>query len=136
MGLIDGQDIVVFDGVCVLCSGFMKFLLRKDTDERFKFVIAQSDLGEQIYRELGLKSDDYNTNIVVKSGHVFTKLDSFAVSVGSLGGVCSIAKLAAWIPSPLGNWIYDRIAKNRYQIFGRTEVCLVPGPDLKARFLG
>ena len=136
MGLTKGNEIVVFDGACVLCSGFMKFMLRRDTEKRFKFVIAQSDLGEQIYSELGLKSDDYNTNIVVKSGQVFTKLDAFAASVGSFGGVWRLAKSTSWIPSPLANWIYDRFAKNRYQVFGRTEACLVPSPDLKAQFLG
>jgi len=133
--LIQGADIVVFDGVCVLCSGFLKFMLRHDRNQRFNFVTAQSDLGEALYAHLGLKSTDYDTNVVIVSGHIYTKLDAFAAAMGALGGVWRIAQIVRILPRPVADWLYDRIARNRYAIFGKTESCLVPTPDIQDRFL-
>jgi len=111
-------------------------MLKRDHTARFHFVIAQSDLGEAIYAELGLKSDDYDTNIVITSGQVHTKLDAFVASVGSLGGIWTVAKLARALPRSVADWLYDRIAKNRYAVFGKTSACMIPTPAIKARFLG
>ena len=133
--LIQGADIVVFDGVCVLCSGFLKFMLRHDRSQRFKFVTAHSDLGETLYAHLGLKSADYDTNVVIVDRRIYTKLDAFAAAMGALGGVWRIAKIVRILPRPVADWLYNRIARNRYAIFGKTESCLVPTPDIQGRFL-
>ncbi|WP_170114414.1 thiol-disulfide oxidoreductase DCC family protein [Litoreibacter ponti] len=134
--LTQGRDVVVFDGVCVLCSGFLKFMLKHDRAERFSFVVAQSELGEALYAHLGLKSADYDTNVVIMDGVIYTKLDAFAAAVGSLGGIWRAARLVRVLPRPLADWLYNRIARNRYSVFGRMESCMVPTPDVKARFLG
>jgi len=133
--LTQGADVVVFDGVCVLCSGFLKFMLNHDRNQRFKFVTAQSDLGEALYAHLGLKSADYDTNVVIVDGYIYTKLDAFAAAMGALGGVWRIAKIVRILPRPVADWLYNRIARNRYAIFGKTESCLVPTPDIQGRFL-
>ena len=119
----------------MLCSGFLKFMLRHDRNQRFKFVTAQSDLGEALYAHLGLKSTDYDTNVVIVSGHIYTKLDAFAAAMGALGGVWRIAQIVRILPRPVADWLYNRIARNRYAIFGKTESCLVPTPDIQDRFL-
>lgn len=134
--LIQDADVIVFDGVCVLCSGFLKFMLRHDRDAQFYFVIAQSDLGEALYAQLGLKSADYDTNIVIVDGRAYTKLDAFCAAMMQLGGVWRGAALVKALPRPISDWIYDRIARNRYAVFGKTEACLIPTPDIQARFLG
>ncbi|SFR55981.1 thiol-disulfide oxidoreductase DCC family protein [Litoreibacter janthinus] len=133
--LTEGADIVVFDGVCVLCSGFLRFMLRHDHHQQFKFVTAQSDLGEALYEHLGLKSADYDTNVVIVGGHIFTKLDAFAAAMGALGGIWRAAKVVRVLPYPIADWLYNRIARNRYSVFGRTESCMIPTPDIQDRFL-
>lgn len=133
--LTDGADVVVFDGVCVLCSGFLKFMLKHDRNQRFKFVTAQSQLGEALYSHLGLKSADYDTNVVIVGGCIYTKLDAFAAAMGALGGMWHAAQLVRVLPRPIADWLYNRIACNRYAVFGKTDACLVPMPDVKDRFL-
>ncbi|WP_281858064.1 thiol-disulfide oxidoreductase DCC family protein [Litoreibacter halocynthiae] len=133
--LTQGADVVVFDGVCVLCSGFLKFMLKHDHAGRFKFVIAQSELGEALYAHLGLKSADYDTNVVIVDGRIYTKLDAFAAAMGALGGVWRVAQAVRVLPRPVADWLYNRIARNRYAMFGKTDACLVPTPDVQDRFL-
>lgn len=134
--LTTGADIIVFDGACVLCSGFLKFMLRFDRDQRFRFVVAQSELGEAIYAHLGLKSEDYDTNVVIVGGQVHTKLDAFVAAMQALGGPWRIAGVIKLLPRPVADWLYDRIARNRYAVFGRTDACMIPTLNVKARFLG
>lgn len=134
--LTGGHDVIVFDGVCVLCSGFLKFMLRHDRDRHFRFVIAQSTLGEALYAHLGLKGDDYSTNLIIVDGRIYTKLDAFVAAMTRLGGIWRVAGVLGWLPRALGDWLYDRIARNRYAVFGRTDACMVPDTDVKARFLG
>lgn len=133
--LTQGEDVVVFDGVCVLCSGFLKFMLRFDRQKQFRFVVAQSDRGEALYAHLGLKSADYDTNLVIVGGHVHTKLDASAAAMKALGGVWHVAGLVQLLPRRVSDWLYDRVALNRYAVFGRTETCMMPTADIKARFL-
>ncbi|WP_298257378.1 DCC1-like thiol-disulfide oxidoreductase family protein [uncultured Litoreibacter sp.] len=134
--LILGADVIVFDGLCVLCSGFLKFMLKHDRRQRFRFVVAQSELGEKLYSHLGLKSADYDSNVVIIDGRIYTKLDAFAAAMDALGGLWSAAKLVRLLPRPVADWLYDRVARNRYAVFGKTEACLVPTPDIQDRFLG
>lgn len=132
---IQGHDVIVFDGVCVLCSGFMRFVLKHDRSQRYRFVIAQSPLGEALYAATGLKSGDYDTNLVFREGKLHQKLNAFIAVMGDVGWPWRAAILLKPLPEPVKNWLYDRIARNRYRIFGRTETCLVPDAAVKARFL-
>ena len=130
-----GRDAIVFDGVCVLCSGFFRFVARHDRAGRFAFVTAQSDLGQAMYRDLGLPTDDFETNLVIVDGRCHQRLDAFAAAMGALGRPWSALALLRHLPGPAKDPAYHLIARNRYRIFGRTEACLVPTPDLRARFL-
>jgi predicted DCC family thiol-disulfide oxidoreductase YuxK len=142
---IQGHDVIVFDGVCVLCSGFMRFVIRHDSAQRYRFVIAQSPLGEALYAATGLKSGvresggretgDYDTNLVFRDGQLHQRLDAFIVVMGDMGWPWRAAILLRPLPQPIKDWLYDRIARNRYRMFGRTEMCLVPDATVKARFL-
>jgi predicted DCC family thiol-disulfide oxidoreductase YuxK len=133
---IDNRDFIIFDGVCVLCNGWVKFVLRFDTSENFSFVIAQSELGETIYEQLGLKSDDYDTFIIVRNGEMFTKLDGVFALLGAIGWPWKIVSIGKILPKGLKDYMYDRVAKNRYALFGKKDVCMMPTPEIKARFIG
>jgi predicted DCC family thiol-disulfide oxidoreductase YuxK len=133
---IDNRDFIIFDGVCVLCNGWVKFVLRFDKKENFSFVIAQSELGEEIYEQLDLKSDDYDTFVIVRDGEMYTKLDGVFALLSAIGWPWKAAAIGKILPQVLKDWIYDRVAKNRYALFGKRDTCMMPTPEVKARFIG
>ncbi|MEM7439743.1 MAG: DCC1-like thiol-disulfide oxidoreductase family protein [Pseudomonadota bacterium] len=131
----NGKDVMVFDGVCNLCSGWVQFVVRRDPDARFLFLTAQSNLGEALYAELGLKSADYDSFIVIKKGRVFTSLDGVIAVCAALGPLWSLARILGFLPRPIKDAIYSLVARNRYRVFGKLDTCMVPTPHLRARFL-
>jgi predicted DCC family thiol-disulfide oxidoreductase YuxK len=128
--------LIVFDGVCVLCSGFVRMVVRLDRKGRFRFATAQSPFGEALFRKYGLRTDSYETNLVIIDGAAFTRLDSFVAVMADLGWPWRAARLLLLLPRPLRNWPYDRIAKNRYALFGKKDSCEVPSAELKGRLIG
>jgi predicted DCC family thiol-disulfide oxidoreductase YuxK len=131
-----GHPLLVFDGVCVLCSGFVLMVVRLDRQGRFRFATAQSPFGEALFRQHGLRTDSYETNLVLIDGVAFTQLDSFVVVMSELGWPWRAAKVLLLLPRPLRDWLYNRIAKNRYVLFGRKDSCEVPSAELRARPIG
>lgn len=131
-----GKSVIVFDGECVLCSGFFDFVVKRDHSQEFYFVVAQSALGEALYDHFGLKSGDYDTNLVLLDGRLFTELDALAAVLREIGGIWKGPALIRFLPKFLKTFLYNRIARNRYSIFGRREACYMPTPELEARFLG
>lgn len=131
-----GKDVIVFDGECVLCSRFFQFILRHDRDKRFQFVIAQSDLGTRLYKALNLSPTEFETNLIIVDGQIYTRLDSLAAALGALGAPWSVLRFLRWLPDRVKSPIYRVIAHNRYRIFGRFDTCMVPDADVSARFLG
>lgn len=129
------HPIFVFDGDCVLCSAFFQFILRHDTQARFRFVIAQSKAGAALYRSMGLSTTEFETNLVIVDGQVFTEANAFAAVMRQLGGLWSVLALIRFVPGPLKNPVYRVIARNRYRLFGRHDTCMIPDADLRARFL-
>ncbi|TPM99784.1 DCC1-like thiol-disulfide oxidoreductase family protein [Mesorhizobium sp. B2-1-3A] len=130
------HPLIVFDGVCVLCSGFVRMVVRLDRRDRFRFATAQSPFGEALFRQYGLRTDTYETNLVLVDGAAFTRLDSFVAVMSELGWPWRAAKVLSLLPRPLRDWLYDRVAKNRYALFGRRDRCDVPSAELRGRLIG
>ncbi|RWM19239.1 MAG: DUF393 domain-containing protein [Mesorhizobium sp.] len=130
------QPLIVFDGVCVFCSGFVQMIVKLDRDKRFRFATAQSPFGEALFRKYGLQTDNYETNLAVIDGAAFTKLDSFVAVMAALGWPWRAARLLLVLPRPLRDWLYDRVARNRYALFGRKDSCEIPSAELRLRLIG
>jgi predicted DCC family thiol-disulfide oxidoreductase YuxK len=130
------QPLIVFDGVCVFCSGFVQLILRLDREKRFRFATAQSPLGEALFRRHGLRTDDYDSNLAIIEGAAFTKLDSFVAVMAALGRPWRAVKVLLILPRPLRDWLYDRVARNRYALFGRRDSCEIPSAELRERLIG
>jgi predicted DCC family thiol-disulfide oxidoreductase YuxK len=128
--------LVVFDGVCVLCSLFARFILRFDREKRFRFATAQSPLGEALFRAHGLRTDVYETNLVLIDGKPNIKFESFLATCYALGWPWRAALVLRLLPQALLDWLYDRIAKNRYAIFGKKDSCEIPSGALRERLIG
>ena len=131
---LQGSDLIVFDGVCVLCSGFFKFMLRHDRQERFSFALAQADLGQACYAALGMPLDDFQSNLVIKDGWIYTDLDAFAAAMAGLGWPWTALSAMGWLPGVVKVPLYRVVARNRYRLFGRYETCMLPDARVKARF--
>jgi predicted DCC family thiol-disulfide oxidoreductase YuxK len=128
-----GQDIIVFDGECVLCSGFFRFM--RDRNRRFRFATAQSPLGQELYRALGLPTDDFETNLVIVDGTIHGHLDAFAVAMAQVGWPWKALYLLKYLPRIIKMPIYRAIARNRFRIFGRLDHCMIPDAATRARFV-
>ena len=132
---LDGRDLIVFDGECVLCSGFFRFITRVDRTQRFHYAHAQSPFGQALYTALGLPNDDFETNLIIVDGVVHTHLDSFAAAMRAIGWPWRALGVIRLLPRPLKTFLYARIARNRYALFGRYDTCMMPDPSLSARFI-
>ena len=132
---IDGSDIIVFDGECVLCSGFFHFMLARDRSERFQFVVAQSQLGSALYLALDLSTDDFETNLVIVGGQIYEELDAFAAAMTVLAWPWRALSVLRYLPAAIKGPLYRAIARNRYAIFGGSDTCLMPNGAVRARFL-
>ena len=132
----DDRPIIVFDGVCIFCSGFIKFVLRHDKSEKFRFVTAQSALGQALYQHYRLDTQVFETNLVIVDGRLHTKLDAFVQVMKRLPMPWPLFAVLQVLPRFLADRLYDVIARNRYRLFGRTEDCMVPPSRVQTRFLG
>lgn len=124
---------ILFDGVCVLCSWWVRFVIERDPAALFRFVPIQSTYGKALADRFGIDPDAPETNVVVVDGIAHFKADAAIAVLMKLPG-WSWTSAARLVPRPARNWLYDRVARNRYRLFGRTDTCLVPTPDLARRF--
>ena len=131
----DDKGLIVFDGVCVLCTGSAQFVLKRDADYAFRLAMAQSPLGQALFRHYGLDTETFETNLVLIDGRGYAKLDSVTEVCRRLGGTARLLTVLRLLPRPLADWLYDRIALNRYTLFGRTDRCMIPPPEWRARFI-
>ncbi len=127
------QDLIVFDGTCIFCSGFARFMARYDRKARFLFVTAQSQKGRTLYRTYDLDPDLMLTNIVIVNGKAHVKLAAFAAAMSAIGWPWRLCAVLGFIPQLLSDWLYDAIARNRY-VFGRRK-CVLPSDELRGRIV-
>ncbi|WP_380674327.1 thiol-disulfide oxidoreductase DCC family protein [Salinigranum sp. GCM10025319] len=133
--VVEDGPILLFDGVCNLCNGAVQFVVERDSDERIRFASLQSDVGRAVRDRLDLSGEDLGTVVLVEGERAYTK-SAAVVRVGELlGGVYGLASLGWLLPRSIRDWLYDRVAANRYDWFGRKEQCMVPTPELRSRFV-
>jgi predicted DCC family thiol-disulfide oxidoreductase YuxK len=126
---------VVFDGVCVLCSGWVRFLLKRDPARRFRFAAMQSNTGRALLTRHGIDPDDPVTFLLVDDGGAFTDSTAVLRIVTRLGGLWRLAGAFYAMPRFLRDGLYRFVAQRRYRWFGRRESCFVPTPETADRFL-
>ena len=130
------EPILIFDGKCVLCSATVKFVLAHDRRRRVRFVVAQSPLGAALYRHFGLKSEHYDTNIVLENGVALTKSESSIRIFELVGSPWSLLTVLRLLPRFVREPLYEVVARNRLIWFGERETCYLPNEADRARFLG
>nr|AFD03327.1 hypothetical protein [uncultured bacterium W5-15b] len=126
---------ILFDGVCNLCSGFVVFTIKRDPDAKFKFASLQSNEGGNLQKEFGIDPDNIKTMVLVENDNYYLKSDAVLRIFKHLDGMWFILYYLIYIPGPIRNFVYDLVANNRYRWFGKKDVCMLPTPELKKRFL-
>lgn len=120
------DDVILYDGVCIFCSRWVRFVAKRDTARRFRFTAIQSDYGTRLAKTFGIDPDDPDTNAVVHGGRAFFKSDAALTVLSQLPGWSWTRALLA-VPKPLRNAVYNLVAHNRYRIFGKYECVFCAG---------
>ncbi|MET3653075.1 thiol-disulfide oxidoreductase DCC family protein [Dyella japonica] len=130
------RPVIVFDGVCVLCSRWVDFILRHDRTGRFRLAAMQGTHGRALLLAHGLSPDDPASFLLVEGGQGYSDTDAIARVLHLLGGRWrATATALRVIPRPLRDPAYRWIARHRYHLFGRRSQCRLPEPEQAWRFI-
>ncbi|HEU4496383.1 MAG TPA: thiol-disulfide oxidoreductase DCC family protein [Flavobacterium sp.] len=136
MDLPAGKKIILFDGICNLCDSSIQFVIKHDKKDVFRFVALQSELGQQLIKYLSVDTAKIDSIILFEPGKAYYYKAEAALKIAKqLGGIYKTIGWLSIFPKSLANLIYDYIARNRYKWYGKKEACMIPTPELKAKFL-
>jgi predicted DCC family thiol-disulfide oxidoreductase YuxK len=131
-----GKIVILFDGVCNLCNGAVQFIIKRDKSSKFLFASLQSDYGQSELLKLGLDPEVLHSIIALENGKFCERSDAALKIASALSQPWPLLGIFKILPRFFRDWIYDLIASNRYRMFGRRDSCMLPTPDLKAKFVG
>ena len=128
-------DIILFDGVCNLCNNVVRFIIRHDKRQRFRFVSLQSDKGRMLMKANGMEDSALNSIIYLNKKGIFRKSEAALNILYDMGYPWKLLYLFVLLPEIIRDGIYGAIARNRYRIFGKKNECMIPDDKIKGRFL-
>jgi predicted DCC family thiol-disulfide oxidoreductase YuxK len=132
---VSEKATILFDGVCNLCNASVNFVIDRDPAGYFRFGALQSEEGRSLLASLSYPGNYLDSILLVENGEVFRDSDAAVRIAKHLAGAWSMLYHFRWIPRPVRDGVYRWVARNRYRWFGRRDVCRIPTPELKARFL-
>ncbi|HEX9446867.1 MAG TPA: DCC1-like thiol-disulfide oxidoreductase family protein [Dongiaceae bacterium] len=130
----DQHPIIVYDGLCALCSGWVSIVLRYDHRRRFRLVPAQAPLGQALYRHYGLDPENFESNMLIEEGEVWLKSEACLRMAAGLGSFWPILGWSRILPLRWRDRAYDHLARRRLR-FGRRKTCFLGNEDQRDRFL-
>ena len=125
--------IILFDGVCNFCHGSVNFIIENDKKNHFKFAPIQSEAGQKFVEKFGLSEID--SVILVENDRAYTHSTAALRVAKNLGGIFSVLYALIVIPPPIRDFFYKWFARNRYRFFGKKDECMIPTPEIRAKFL-
>lgn len=135
MSSFSPQALILFDGVCNLCNGSVRFILERDSKAYFRFACLQSDYGQECLKRFGIEPD-VESIIFIENEKAYRESGAVLRIARHLRGFWSWAYCFLAVPAFLRNAVYRFVAKHRYRWFGQREECMVPTPEISERFLG
>lgn len=129
------HSIILFDGVCNLCNAAIQFVIKHDKQKHFKFAALQSNAGQQLLKQYQLPSQNFNSFVLIQNEKAYTKSTAALMVSKQLAGITKLLYGFIIVPPLIRNAVYNFIAKNRYKWFGKKDSCMLPTPELLARFL-
>ncbi|MFK7833387.1 MAG: thiol-disulfide oxidoreductase DCC family protein [Winogradskyella sp.] len=133
----NNKKLILFDGVCNLCNSSVLFVIKRDKKNQFLFAPLESDIGSEIIKKFNIDTNKTDSILLYNSekNHLTYKSTAALLVAKQLGFPLNILSVFFVIPTFIRNWVYDFIAKNRYKWYGKKESCMIPSPELKAKFL-
>lgn len=136
MDIPENKDLILFDGVCNLCSSSVQYVIERDHKNKYVFAALQSDIGKEIIEKY--KIDPSKTDSILlyrKDKGVVSKSTAALLIAKHLGFPTNLLYVFLIVPAFIRNMVYDYVAKNRYKWYGKKESCWIPTPELKAKFI-
>lgn len=134
--LPEHKQLILFDGVCNLCNSSVQFVIKNDKKDKFMFAPLQSEVGKQIIEKFNVDTSKTDSILLYsKEKDLKSKSTAALLVAKQLGFPINIWSVFLLVPAFFRNWVYDYIAKNRYKWFGKKEACMIPTPELKAKFM-
>jgi predicted DCC family thiol-disulfide oxidoreductase YuxK len=128
------NPIWLYDGVCVLCSGAVQYVLKHERHHVIRFVSIQSAEGRALALKHGIDPDEPDTFLFVESGVAHAKSDGVLALFRHISGPGRVILLARFMPKALRDRLYAFIAPHRFRVFGKREACLIPYDAIRNRF--
>lgn len=129
------KAVILYDGICNLCNGTVRFLIKHDKREKLLFASLQSKTGQKLLRQKQFPTENNDSFIIIVNGQALMKSDAALAVSKELGGCFTLFLVLRVIPKFIRDYMYSIVAKNRYKWFGKKNHCMVPTPELKERFL-
>ena len=129
------HPILLFDGVCNLCNGFVQFVIERDPEAQFKFAALQSEEGQELLQHFGLPQKELFSVILIENEKAYTRSTAALRMTMLLKSPWKIGYAFIILPKFIRDFFYKKIALNRYKWFGEKDSCMIPTPELKSRFL-
>lgn len=130
------NGIILFDGVCNFCNGSVNFIIERDSKNYFKFAPLQSESAQELLDEHGINKAETDSVILIEDGKAYTYSTAALKVAQKLDGAWSWFYAFIIVPKPIRDFFYKLFAKYRYKLFGKQDACMMPTPEIRARFLG
>jgi predicted DCC family thiol-disulfide oxidoreductase YuxK len=125
----------LFDGHCMLCSRAVQYHLKHERNDAVRFVAIQASEGRALAKSYNIDPDDPDSFLFITNGKAYEKSDAVLQLLKHVGGPARLLGIGAILPRVLRDWLYDRVARNRYAVFGKSETCQLPLPKYQHRFV-
>ena len=132
---MDQQSIILFDGVCNLCNAAVQFVIKRDRKNQFVFASLQSGEGKKILAEHNFPGNEMHSFVLVENRKLYDRSTAALRVVKKLNGIWGLLFGLIIVPKFIRDGVYNIIARKRYQWFGRKDECMIPTPELRAKFL-
>ena len=131
----DSPALILFDGVCNLCAGAVRFIIKRDPKGFFRFASLQSELGQRLLKEHGIDPSRTDSFVLIENGAAYAESTAALRVARHLSRAWPLCYAGIILPRVLRDRVYRFIARNRYRWFGKQETCMIPTPELRARFI-
>ena len=133
--MVSSSPIILFDGICNLCNRSVQFIIKHDKEKVYRFAAFQSKAGQKLLQQYNLPLKQFSSFLLIENNKAYSQSTAALKVAKNLSGLVKLAVVFNIVPAGIRNIVYNFVARNRYQWFGKKESCMVPTQDLKARFL-
>ena len=130
------KHIILFDGVCNFCNDSVRFIMKRDKKDLYRYASLQSELGQKLTQERDINTDKVDSIILIQPSEAYyIKSDAALEIAKNMSGLYPVLSVFLFLPRGFRDFFYDLVAKNRYKWFGKKEACPMPSPEEQDKFL-